>query len=279
MHRILTGGLRVDRLTFPIEGLSDRLVGATIVQLSDFHYGEGRLSDRLLERAIGASNRLNPDLVVLTGDYVTHDPRSIEVLVSHLKHLQSRVGVYAILGNHDLGYRRRYYRDRIIETLGHGGIEVLWNRVAYPWGTDLALVGMAEWRSGEFSPRSVLDGINPDIPRIVLSHNPDTAAFMKDWRIDLQLSGHTHGGQVCLPGFGAISRLVKPLRRRIPDRFHRYIPYLSQCGRVVHHWEWASGLHRVGNNWLYVNRGLGTHPPGRFFCPPEVTEIKLGVRG
>jgi uncharacterized protein len=275
MHRILTGSLRVEHLTIPMLQLSDHLVGTTIVQLSDFHYGEGRLSDRLLQKAIAASNRINPDLVVLTGDYITHDPTSIHPLVSHLKHLQSRAGIFAILGNHDLGYRRYDYRAEIIQALTTAGIQVLWNQVAYPLGQDLALVGLAEWKSGEFHPRPAMEDIDEEIPRIVLSHNPDTAASLRTWRIDLQLSGHTHGGQVCIPGLGALSQFVKPVRRRIPNRFHRYIPYLSKCSRVVHYWEWASGLHRVGQNLLYVNRGLGTHPPGRLFCPPEVTEITL----
>jgi uncharacterized protein len=275
MHRIFTGPLRVERLTIPIVQLSDRLVGTTLVQLSDFHYDGRGLSDRLLWEAIAVSNKINPDLVLLTGDYVTHSPDSIYTLVSHLKHLQSRAGVYAVLGNHDIGYRQCYYYTEIIEAMAQGGIQVLWNQVVYPLGTDLALVGLADLRSGKFAPRATMGHLDPEIPRIVLSHNPDTAASLRTWRVDLQLSGHTHGGQISIPGFGSVSQLIKPLRRWVPYRFHRWIPYLSKCSRVVHHWEWVSGLHPVDNNWLYVNRGLGTYPPGRFFCPPEITVITL----
>jgi predicted MPP superfamily phosphohydrolase len=108
----------------------------------------------------------------------------------------------------------------------------------------------------------------------VLSHNPDTAALLQPWRVDLQLSGHTHGGQIVIPGLGPLPRRIDQLRRRLPRRWRR--GYLSdRCAKVVRHWEWSQGLHQVGDNQLYVNRGLGTYLPGRLWCPPEVTVIRL----
>jgi uncharacterized protein len=93
--------LSIETLTVPIVGLADRLNGIKVVQLSDFHYDGWLLSDRLLNQAIAASNRAQPDLVVLTGDYVTHTPDPIERLAERLQGLQSRTGIYAVLGNHD----------------------------------------------------------------------------------------------------------------------------------------------------------------------------------
>jgi hypothetical protein len=108
-----------------------------------------------------------------------------------------------------------------------------------------------------------------------LSHNPDTAEKLQNWRIDLQLSGHTHGGQIVIPGIGPLFAWVRKIGYFIPKPIRKFIPFVSACDRVVTHWEWASGLHSVGSNLLYVNRGLGTYAPGRLFCPPEVTVITL----
>lgn len=277
MHRILTGSLSVEQITVAIANLPESLQGTKLVHLSDFHYDGVRLSDDLLEEAIAASNQANPDLVLLTGDYVTDDPAPIRQLASRLKNLQSRAGIYAVLGNHDYYYR--HSKAEVTTALSSMGISVLCNQVAYPLGQGLALVGLADKWSKEFLPAPVMDRLDPNIPRIVLSHNPDTAQQLSYWRVDLQLSGHTHGGQIWIPGLGPAVKYMSSLRalcRKIPQPLRRMLPFnLGSCFQVVRHWEWAQGLHRIGTNQLYINRGLGTYLPGRFCCPPEVTVIRL----
>ena len=274
MHRLLVGPLKVENITVAIADLPSSLSGTTLVQLSDFHYDGWRLSDELLQEAIATSNQAEPDLVLLTGDYVTSDPSYIHQLVLHLKQLQSRLGIYAVLGNHDHYYR--HSKKEIRAALTRIGIHVLWNQIAYPFGPQLALVGLADFRSSKFKPASVMKRVNPAIPRIVLSHNPDSAAQLQQWRVDLQLSGHTHGGQILLPRLGPILALFPTFTKFIPQPLRRHLPYIRKdCRQVFQHWEWSEGLHEIGNNRLYVNRGLGTYFPGRLFCPPEVTVIKL----
>ncbi|GAB4305033.1 MAG: hypothetical protein Fur0025_47010 [Oscillatoriaceae cyanobacterium] len=134
---------------------------------------------------------------------------------------------------------------------------------------------MADFYSPEFNPQPLLAAIPPHIPRLVLSHNPDTAAEMQGMRVDLQFSGHTHGGQIVIPKIGPVAKHLKSIRRVIPKPIRPWIPFVNECYKVVKHWEWSQGLHSVGNNLLYVNRGLGTYPPGRLFCPPEVTIFTL----
>lgn len=272
MHQILTGRLEVEKLTIAIPNLPETLQGTKIVQLSDFHYEGWGLSEELLQAAIAASNKASPDLVFLTGDYVTEDPSPIRPLADSLKSLQARAGIYAILGNHDV--KTPHSKTLITDTLTDVGIRVLWNDAVYPLGSGLALVGMAELRSGHFNPK-VLAGVAPEIPRIVLSHNPDTAEFLRPWRVDLQLSGHTHGGQIIIPKIGPVPKLLVPIRRRIPEPLRPWIPFMSNCYKVVDRWQWSQGFHRVGKNQLYVNRGLGTYLPGRLFCTPEVTVFTL----
>lgn len=274
MHWVLTGPLSVEKLTVAIADLPASLSGTRIVQLSDLHYDGLRLSEQMLAQAIAISNEAEPDLVLLTGDYVTDDPAPIHQLVLRLKHLQSRVGIYASLGNHDIFYPGA--KEEVTKALTSIGIHVLWNEIAYPLGKELPLVGLADYWSREFNVTPVMSQLNAETPRIVLSHNPDTAIPLKSWRVDLQLSGHTHGGQMIIPGVGPLVAFYKKLRRNTPKSVRRWIPFMRKdCAKVVRHWEWAQGFHQVENNQMYVNRGLGTYFPGRLFCPPEVTVITL----
>jgi hypothetical protein len=273
MHRLLTGPLSIERVQVKITDLPNSLEGLILVQLSDLHFDGLRLSKTLLNQAIVASNAANPDLVVLTGDLVTSDPAWIYKLVPWLQRLNSRYGVYAVLGNHDNCYRRS--RPEITRALNDAGISVLWNQIAYPVGEQLPLVGLADYWSSDFDPAPLMKQLDPTIPRVVLSHNPDSAEPLQKWRVDLQLSGHTHGGQVTIPGIGNLSHHISSLYSNMPKPAKRLFPLMKECYRVAKHWEWAQGLHQVGSNLLYVNRGLGTYLPGRLFCPPEVTILTL----
>lgn len=274
MHSILSGPLNIEKLTVAIADLPLSMQGTKLVQLSDFHYDGLRLSEKMLEKAIAASNDAEPDLVLLTGDYVTDDPTPIHQLALRLKHLQSRAGIYAVLGNHDIYYPNS--KSEITTALTNIGIHVLWNEIAYPLGKALPIVGLADYWSTQFNIKSTLSQLNTETPRIVLSHNPDTAQLLKYWRVDLQLSGHTHGGQITIPGIGSVVTQYKKIRRSIPKSIRHKIPFMQKdCAKVVRRWEWAQGFHQVGKNQLYVNRGLGTYFPGRLFCPPEVTTITL----
>ncbi|HLP91386.1 MAG TPA: metallophosphoesterase [Nostocaceae cyanobacterium] len=274
MHWLFTGRLRVDKITVKIKNLPASLQGKKVVQLSDFHYDGIRLSEKMLSDAIAATNAIEPDLILLTGDYVTDDPEPIHQLVRHLKHLQCYQGIYAVLGNHDIYYKES--QSEITNALTSIGVHVLWNQIAYPFGEKLPLVGLADYWSKEFDPTPIMNQLDPSTPRIVLSHNPDTAKILQKWRVDLQLSGHTHGGHIVIPGFGPVVVYYKQLLKIMPKQIRRWLQLLlGDCSEVVRYWEWSQGFHQFDENQLYVNRGLGTYRPGRLFCPPEVTVITL----
>ena len=270
---IFTEPIKVEKRTISIENLPSSLSGTIIVQLSDLHYDGLRLADKILDEAIALSNEAKPDLVLSTGDFVTDNPGRIYPLVEHLVQLQSKQGIYGCLGNHDLIPPTA--GEKIIQVLADIKIKILWNEVAYPLGDSLAIAGMPDFWSREFDPTATLESIPAHIPRIVLSHNPDSATILKKWRVDLQLSGHTHGGQVVIPNFGPIVSILPKIRKRVPKRLRNHLPYIKDCAKVTKNWQWSEGWHKVERNQLYVNRGLGSYFPGRINCPPEVTVLTL----
>ncbi|WP_267383945.1 metallophosphoesterase [Cyanobacterium sp. uoEpiScrs1] len=270
---ILIGPLKIERLNIAITDLSTSLVGTKITQLSDLHYDGLRLSEDLLTEAIKLSNNEDPDLVLLTGDYITDQPNTIDKLAKHLQYLKSRMGIYAVLGNHD--YYHHQAKHLLTEALTNIGIIVLWNEIATPLGDDLPIVGLADFWSQEFNPEPIMNQLPSYIPRLVLSHNPDSAVVLQRWRVDLQLSGHTHGGQINIPCLGPAPILLDKIYQYTPKYLHSWIPFIKTHSRIVKHWQWAQGWHQIQKNQLYVNRGLGTYFPGRLFCSPEVTSITL----
>lgn len=275
-----TGGLSFETLDLPIRDLPDRLTGLKLIQLSDFHAEGWSLSDRLLNQAIAASNREYPDLVLLTGDFVTYKPEAIHALAPKLEQLTSRYGVYAILGNHDL--LETHSRSIITAALTQVGIRVLWNELCYPCGEGLALAGFGHQGMYHFLPDEVMAQIPENVPRLVLTHTPDCAEKLKPWRVDLQLAGHTHGGQIFIPGLGSLPAIATAFYDAIPNSLTSKIRILRKLKRIRVNWDWDRGLHTIDRrpysntpNRLYTNRGLGTYAPGRLFCPPEITRIRL----
>jgi len=243
--------LSVKKILLPLKSLGDALDGFKIVQLSDFHLFP-YTDIELTQSVVTITHRLEPDLVVLTGDYVLDLADVIFDLAEVLSQLNSVHGVYAILGNHD------YWTDAEVvkQGLEEKGISVLKNEgVQIVVGRDiLYLAGLDDGWDGKPDVDTALSTWSDGMPTIMLLHEPDFWDLYKsDPRIDLQLSGHSHGGQVRLPGYGALI---------LPDYGRKY----------------DDGLYHFNDRYLYVNRGIGVVPPPvRFNCRPEVTEITLTV--
>lgn len=241
--------LTLEQTEVPIQGLDGALEGFTIVQLSDIHYLPFTQID-LIEQAVAKALSRKPDLIVLTGDYVTHEADTIFGVVQALGRLNAKYGVFAVLGNHDARAGARIVRQGLEEA----GITVLHNRgFAFDVGhAQLNLAGVDDCIWGHPDIKAALDGLVADAPTLLLAHEPDVIDdFSEAGPITLQLSGHTHGGQVRLPILGT--------------------PVLPKLGEKYVH-----GLYRVNGSWVYTNRGLGmVSMPIRFNCPPELTEITL----
>lgn len=224
------------------------LDGFTIAQLSDFHWGKD-LKEGHVTRAVDLALEAKPDLVVLTGDYVTHSAHDIAGCTRELSRLNAPHGVYAILGNHDHWTDARVVRAGL-ET---AGLPVLLNaNVRVPVGdADLWLAGVDDVWERHADIDRALQGIPSGATTVLLAHEPDYADQVVGRGVTLQLSGHSHGGQIRLPLFGA--------------------PVLPRWGR-----KYPYGLRRVGDLWLYTNRGVGfIQPAVRLNCRPEVTIIQL----
>jgi len=247
--RIEPQRLVVERVQVPLKHLASTLEGFKIVHLSDLHLHPYTQLE-LIQEAVAAANTLQPDLVVLTGDYVLQGAESIFELGPVLAALNGKYGVFASPGNHDywtdIGIVRRGLEAAGLPLLCNAGVELAVGQAS------LYLAGLDDVWSGVPDLQAALTNRSRPMTTILLAHEPDWADNTSvDGRVSLQLSGHTHGGQIRIPGWGP---LVLPLFGQKYDQ----------------------GLHWVNNMWVYTNRGVGViGPPVRFNCPPEVTEITL----
>jgi uncharacterized protein len=231
-----------------LDSLTGAFSGLRIVQISDIHHGLFLPKEWLLE-AVQQANRLNPDIIALTGDFVTYSRRNIEPAAEILGRLRARYGVYAVLGNHDF----RVDPDAVTQALRRRRIDVLRNRhISLGFGSSsLYLAGVDDYGYGADLRRAVR-GIPTEAATILLAHNPRIIRLASRHSVSLVLSGHTHGGQVNIPLLGTVYG-------RSPERLRYKI-----------------GWDRLGTTQIYVSRGIGTIVlPWRLRCPAEITHLEL----
>jgi uncharacterized protein len=256
--------LSLETLQVPIRGLERPL---RLAQLSDIHWDDGpTVRWSLIEEAIEQIRIAQVDLVMLTGDYVNFDPSPISELAPYLGKIPSRLGIYAVLGNHD---NSTPHSNRTIKAaFNKANITVLENTWTDVGG--IALAGTGDFWTGPYEPGRIFTDLGKRKPTVLLSHNPDSFWQFGEQRVDLQLSGHTHGGQVRLP-------LVGPLLAW-RTRIGHYLPELSRSiprGQAITRSGSWEGKYHQGDNHLYVSRGLGRFRRLSIGCPPEVTIIDL----
>lgn len=238
-----------ERIQIPIEGLGPDLDGYRIALLSDFHIPK-KATKSLVQRACAMAMDFRPDLIALPGDFVHKRDTGVINFSGYFDQLAAPHGVWATLGNHDHwvdadAVKHQLAKNTPIKLIEHRHTLITRGK------SQLAVGGVGDLWCGFVNPTTTFKGLSQDIPRILLSHNPDLAQDLhSDERIDLQLSGHTHGGEMRLP-FGDA-----PI---IPSKYGN---------------KFRSGLCQGKRHRVYVTRGICT-VFGRFFCPPEVTEIIL----
>ncbi len=225
-----------------------------IVVLSDLHIGSPHNDIDNLVKVVEATNAIHPDLILLAGDFVIHEVIGgtfvePEPVAHELKKLTAKLGVYAVLGNHDWWYSA----TRINKAFQHEGVPLLENTAVriQDGRCDFWLAGIGDYWMGQHDINKALKSIPDTAPVIALTHNPDIFYEIPD-RIAITFAGHTHGGQVNLPLLG---RMIVP--SRYGEKFA--IGHISEGGRN-----------------MFVTTGIGTSIlPVRFRVPPEIAIVLL----
>lgn len=247
--------LTVERVRVSVRGRGTGIDGFKIVALSDFHLHPFTKLD-FLKQAFAVARELQPDLVVMLGDYVDLTVDAIDELVPALSTLDARFGVFAVLGNHDF----MKGPTRVAEALTKGGVGVLRNRaVSFDVGESALWLGGLDSCWGQPDQGEVFSSLPraaKGVVSVLLAHEPDIAdEISRIGGVQLQLSGHSHGGQVNVPGL-----------------VHSMLPRMGK--------KYAFGGYQVGDLFVHTSRGIGmTGVPVRFRSPPEVTEIILTLDG
>ena len=241
---------RVNHQAFVLPRNHAHLAGLRLAFVSDTHVGPAFTAGHL--RAIVRElERERPDILLLGGDYVSQSPYFIDEIAPVIAQMTKtpRYGSWAVIGNHDVSNAR----SRVERMLADAGATVLVNR-AVPVETDrgmLWLVGIDDLLLGRPDPESAFAGVPADAASICLWHEPDAAEAVAGYGPFLMLSGHTHGGQVRLPGVGPLA--------------------LPKAGK-----RFPSGRFAIGDMTLFVSNGIGLYrPPVRLGCPPELVMIHL----
>ncbi len=285
--------LKISRLKLPIKGLHSDLEGLKIVQFSDLHF-RSRMSVAFLNKIVSAIKSLDPDIVVFTGDFLCfsqlEDPERFR---DFLCSISSRYGNYYVFGNHDYerwvsinsngdydcvenneaaivkGLKRLFkkrhltkvvtsrareftYHKKLCDLLHETPFKLLENRteVVPIKEAFINIAGLGEYSMGRCNPDKAFQVYDLQHPGIVLSHNPDCFSVLKKFPGDIVLAGHTHGGQVNI--FGIWKKLTS-----------------------LENKEFRKGLIVKNNKKMYVNRGVGSSEPFRWFAPPELLLLTL----
>lgn len=241
---------RIEKVAVPLKQIPEAFDGFRIVQLSDIHVGPTIKKD-FVEEIVARANSLNPDMVVITGDLVDGSVDYLSADVNPLRYLEASYGKFFVTGNHE------YYSGVFswVEKVKELGMDPLLNehRVIDRGGSKLVIGGVTDLRAEQIIPEHKTDpyasisGSPDSAPKILLAHQPVSVYEAAKAGYDLQLSGHTHGGQ--------------------------YFPFSKLIGLAQ---PFIAGLYKHENTWLYVNRGTGYWgPPIRLGSPAEITEITL----
>jgi uncharacterized protein len=241
------GGFKIRRVEVPLEKLPAEADGFTIALLSDIHVGP-TVGRTFIEKMVRETNALQPDLIAITGDLVDGTVEQLAEHVEPMRHLKAKYGVFFVTGNHE------YYSgvEPWVEHLQNLGIEVLRNEHS-SIGGFFDLAGVDDYTAARMHPEhgqdisKAVSGRNPQVPLVLMAHQPKAAPEAVQFGVDLQLSGHVHGGQIA--PFQWLTRLDQPLVR---------------------------GLYRRDKSWIYVSEGTGYWgPPMRVGTRCEIALLTL----
>jgi len=241
--------IEVSSHTVRIKNLPRSFDGLKLVHLTDIHHSKF-ISFNDVFRMVELANQQDPDVVLLTGDYITWSKKFISPVAEALRNLRSRLGVYAVLGNHDI----RVDADQVTQALENVRIRVLRNASARIElkGDSLWIGGVDEYMYGQSDIQRAMRDVPRSQPRILLAHNPEILAEAAGHQVDFVAAGHTHGGQVKIP-------------------YMRSLNIVTQPGREI-----LEGFVRNGKTQMYISRGLGkVVVPVRILCPPEIPVFYL----
>ncbi|HVR43855.1 MAG TPA: metallophosphoesterase [Thermoanaerobaculia bacterium] len=240
--------LEITRHQVVIDDLPPAFEGYRVAFLTDTHVASF-MRRAFYRECVDQVRRRRPDLVLLGGDYVSfrrHIPLMAELLLTGL---EARDGVWAVLGNHD------YWSDPdgIIAAMTSRGVRFLVNRSVQieRGGSVIDVVGIDEIYRGRPDPEAAFANADRRRPCLAVSHHPDVVGRLRNRRVDLLVCGHTHGGQIRFPFFGAVV---------VPSK---------------HEARYAAGFHLEEDVRMYVSRGLGSIPPIRILCRPEIAVFDL----